>query len=264
MSLIGGTFRLHTLTLFPHYSFYHQVWLFPYISFVCSFILFRRVIQASGPLIHTHRNISRHTEALRCSNWGDNVLVIKSIMKFPVCGNCLDGGFSFLFLFFNFRFVLIAFISVGSLVFFLCIYFHAIHRKLAMLEATKQRRHTIEYEKRDGTSRWSVLNKSVYRLIYVYTYNKCPYFDDEQFSNAHWLLVLHRSTRRQFFVCSGDSNSSFSIRMLRKTTNRSFNKIAQAKSQMTFFLLELPISIDQPFLFDLNWLDCSSQCWILF
>lgn len=25
------------------------------------------------------------------------MLVIKSIMKFPVCGNCLDGGFSFLF-----------------------------------------------------------------------------------------------------------------------------------------------------------------------
>lgn len=61
-------------------------------------------------LIHKHRNILWSTEALCCSNWGDNVLVIKSIMKFPVCGNCLDGGFlsyicihSFLFLYVFFR-----------------------------------------------------------------------------------------------------------------------------------------------------------------
>lgn len=61
-----------------------------WLSIWCSW--FRRVIQAKDdfkPVCLIHTGTYSSTEALRCSNWGDNVLVIKSIMKFPVCGNCV-------------------------------------------------------------------------------------------------------------------------------------------------------------------------------
>lgn len=56
----------------------------------------------------------KHRSIAFFHNWGDNMLVIKSIMKCSVCGNCLDDGFSF--------FILDSFIADASLSILLHLY----------------------------------------------------------------------------------------------------------------------------------------------